>query len=135
MTEKKEFIKDFDGWHPVKKSIDKKRNPPSFKEREIRWCSIGVNVGFEIVGKDQVFTRPVLIVRRFSPFTFLGVPMTTSTQKGYFRYPYNVKGKDGYLLIDQTRTYDSRRLGDLMMTVPDNQFEKIKRAMKARFNL
>lgn len=64
-----------------------------------------------------------------------GVPMTTSPKTGYFRYPYTVNAKDGSLLLDQIRTYDSRRLADIMMTVPEPEFDKIKRAIKARLKL
>ena len=127
-------MKDFDGWHPLKRKLDKKHNPPTCNEREIWWCSVGVNIGYEVFGKDGLFTRPVLILRKFSRYTFLGVPMTTNSKDGYFRYPYKVKGKDGCLLLDQTRTYDSRRLTSLMVTIPRPHFEEIKRVIKTRFN-
>lgn len=129
------MTRDFRQWHTVKQRLDSSQNPPTFNEREIWWCSVGLNVGYEIFGKDEIFTRPVLVVRKFSPYTFLGVPMTTGQRTGYFRYPYSVKGRDGFLLFDQTRTYDSRRLADMILKVHPNDFEKIKRAMKTRLNL
>ena len=42
--------KNYDLWFPQKKKLDRKQNPPSFKEREVWWCQIGVNVGYEIFG-------------------------------------------------------------------------------------
>src|SRR3989339_695352 len=104
------MTKDFDGWHPLKKQLDAKTGLPTFKEREIWWCSVGVNVGFELYGKGQVFTRPVLVIRKFGASTFFGAPLTTSIKPGYYRIPYILQGKQGFVVLDQTRTYDARRL-------------------------
>lgn len=130
-------MKDFNAWHPVKKKIDKKANLPTFKEREIWWCSVGVNVGFEIFGKDRFFTRPVLVIRKFGYSTFLGAPLTSSPKTGYYRKPYHLDGKDGFVLLDQIRTYDARRLlnDDCIQRMHPNEFKKIKQAMKTCFDL
>ena len=37
--------KDFDRWNSSKKRIDADLNEIDYHEREIWWCSIGVNVG------------------------------------------------------------------------------------------
>ncbi len=130
------MTKNFDEWNTVKQQLDSSRNLPTFKEREIWWASVGLNIGHEIYGKNSMYTRPVLIVRKFSGSTFLGVPMTTGQKEGQFRYPYTIKGgKEGFLLFDQTRTLDGRRLTRLIVTLPEPEFEKIRRAMKARLNL
>ena len=39
--------KDFDKWNVNKKSINNRRDCPFYHERDIRWCNLGVNVGFE----------------------------------------------------------------------------------------
>ena len=38
---------------------------PYFKEREIWWVNLGVNVGFEQDGKGDNFERPILILKKF----------------------------------------------------------------------
>jgi len=49
-----DFPKDFDGWIVKKKEYHfRKATPPLFKERDIWWISIGVNVGFEEDGKNS----------------------------------------------------------------------------------
>ncbi len=40
-----EYGKDFDSWNVVKKKIDATRKAPTFKEKEVWWCNIGLNVG------------------------------------------------------------------------------------------
>lgn len=41
--------KDFDNWNGIKKQIHKKDTYlPLYHERQIRWCRLGVSVGFEV---------------------------------------------------------------------------------------
>jgi mRNA interferase MazF len=58
--------KDFKKWHDKKSRINKIEPRPFFHEREIWYCALGVNVGFEQDGSGQDFIRPVIIrVRLF----------------------------------------------------------------------
>jgi len=61
----KHYIKRFDEWIKQKKKLDSHDSTDSLyvKEREVWWISIGVNVGAEIDGKNELFERPVLIFR------------------------------------------------------------------------
>ena len=49
--------KDFQGWHQLKININESKKLPTFNEREIWWCSIGTNIGFEMDGKNGPFHR------------------------------------------------------------------------------
>lgn len=60
--------KDFDNWTQIKKGLDTEHKIPFFNEREIWWCSLGVNIGYEIYGKGYVFSRPVLILKKIKRF-------------------------------------------------------------------
>lgn len=122
--------KDFDGWNGIKKELDLRKDPPLFKEREIWWCSIGMNVGYEIYGKKELFTRPVLILKKYSYATFFGLPLTSKRKNGYFFFPIDLKEKKGGILLDQGCTLDARRLADKISYVTPLQFKKIKEAMK-----
>ena len=70
--------KDFDNWGVVKKRLNCIRNLRTFNEREIWWCSVGLNIGYEIYGKNELFNRPVLIIKKFSSSIFLGLPLTSN---------------------------------------------------------
>ena len=61
---------DFDKWNNKKKQLHVRTNAPTFKEREVWWCSLGANIGTEQNGKGQNFTRPVLVLRKFSTSQF-----------------------------------------------------------------
>jgi hypothetical protein len=54
--------KDFPGWHRQKEQLHAQHHTPTFQEREIWWCSVGVNIGHEMDGKNQFYNRPVLMV-------------------------------------------------------------------------
>lgn len=72
-----EYEKDFDGWHPVKKGLDERTVIPTFRRREIWWCSTGINVGVEQDGKNHHYERPVLVVCKFNRRLFWGIPLST----------------------------------------------------------
>lgn len=49
------YQKDFDSWNQKKKIVNNKEHlSPLFKERDIWWLSIGINVGFEEDGKKNM---------------------------------------------------------------------------------
>jgi hypothetical protein len=83
------YIKDFDGWNNEKQRINKTDKKRFFKEREIWWCALGINIGVEIDGKNGAYERPVLIFKYRNPFHMEGVsrrPKPTMFLLYTFRY-------------------------------------------------
>lgn len=70
-----------------------------FKEREVWWCSIGMNIGVEIYGKGKKFTRPVLIFRKFNKDSFLGIPFTSQPKDGIWYVPLYVGGVEARAIL------------------------------------
>ncbi|OJI08968.1 MAG: hypothetical protein COV08_02665 [Candidatus Vogelbacteria bacterium CG10_big_fil_rev_8_21_14_0_10_49_38] len=90
--------KEFDRWNKTKKEIDQSSENRFYHPREIWWCTLGINIGFEQDGSDQEFRRPVLVLRAFGKICLV-VPLTTSPQKHKFRVPIGlVEGKERALL-------------------------------------
>ena len=84
--------KDFDAWNDQKKHINERQDVLLYRERDIRWCQLGVNVGFEQDGTGTRRSRPVLVLKAFSRSVCLVVPLTTAKKKN----PYYVSlGKVG----------------------------------------
>ena len=73
--------KDFDQWNKIKKEVDEDGLPKLYHAREIWWCSLGVNIGFEQNGGGQTYQRPVLILKGMSKDTCYVIPLTGSSQK------------------------------------------------------
>ena len=123
--------KDFDKWNSKKKNIDKHTTSNFFHEREIWWCSLGINIGFEQDGKGEVFERPVVIIKKFNNNCFLGVPLTTKEKQG--KYYYNlgeVGGVNATAVLSQIKFYDAKRLTNKIETLPYTDYDKIIKALK-----
>ena len=123
-------IKDFIGWHNRKAKIDQQNNLPTFKEREIWWCSIGINVGHEEDGKNEDFHRPVLILRKFNKNLFWGVPLTTQIKENPFYIRIKFREIEQCAMITHLRSYDAKRLTDEEGRLSNKQFQKVKQAVK-----
>ena len=55
--------KDFDKWNENKKSVNNSSKNKLYRSREIWWCTLGVNIGFEQDGTGDNYERPVLVFR------------------------------------------------------------------------
>jgi mRNA interferase MazF len=71
-------MKRFFEWIGLKEKLhEAQHQPPLVSERDLWWASIGENVGSEINGKSERFSRPVLILRKLAHGFFLVAPTTT----------------------------------------------------------
>ena len=119
-------MKDFQNWHSLKTKLESLEKDELFSEQEIWWCSIGENIGFEQDGKNEMFERPVLVLKKFSRDVFLGIPMT-STQKDhplYFRY--KLHDTEGSFILSQARILSSKRLQRKISVIGRGLFGEIK---------
>ena len=103
--------KEFDKWSAKKKGLDKRTQIPLVSERDIFWCSIGINVGDEEDGKNELFSRPVLVFKKFSANLFWGIPMTSQNKGSEYYIPIQFKNKTNSVMVSHLRLYDAKRLG------------------------
>ena len=130
------FEKDFDNWIIKKKDCHYVvKVPPLFKERDIWWISVGVNVGFEEDGKNENFARPVLIVKKFNREIFLGVPMSTKIKDNKYYVPVTVKGNTVSVMTSQIRVFSSKRILYKLAEIDNSDFKRILEALKEFFVL
>lgn len=122
--------KNYSAWQQRKSLLHHKAAAPLFKQREVWWCSIGVNIGHEEDGKSDRFTRPVLIIRKFNAQLFLGVPLTTQVKPNPFYYPIHFHDKEQCIMLSQLRLWDSRRLSNRLGWLPKDQFDEIRKAIR-----
>jgi mRNA interferase MazF len=124
-------IKDFEGWSKIKQETDKAVHIPTFNEREIHWCKIGINVGHEIDGKSQFYNRPVLVVKKFNSRIFWGVAMTTKIKDDPHYFPIDFQDRKQCVMLSHLRLYDSKRLqGKAIGKLSHKQFEAVRAALK-----
>ncbi len=126
------MIKDFQKWHNKKSQIDIIEKRPFFHEREIWYCYLGLNVGFEQDGSGSDFIRPILIIRKFNNEVFWGLPltMTLKTTKYYFPFVFE-KNINSVAILSQIRLIDGRRLGYKIGEMSEEDFARLKDKFKA----
>lgn len=123
--------KDFDKWNEKKKEIHKDGEAPFYNEREIWWCALGTNVGFEQDGTGKNFDRPIVVIRGFSKNIFLGLALTGKKREGkHYFYIGKVEGRDSSAILSQIRLIDSKRLIRKIETLRDDKFKTLKEALK-----
>ena len=106
------MLKDFDKWNERKKKTHTETTWLAFYEREVWWMYTGVNIGVEIDGKHELFSRPVIVVRKFNKDMALIVPTTAQDKKGN-KYYLAIAGDDNKhytVCLSQIRAISSKRL-------------------------
>lgn len=121
----KEF---YDEWNEVKKQTDKRTDLTGIRVGEIRWCRFGINIGNEIKGKSETFRRPVLIIKKYSADGFFGLPLTSKAHTGDWYYSLLQKELYGYVVLNQGRALDRKRLEEKIIEISEGELEAIKKA-------
>ncbi len=128
--------KEFDKWIEKKKEINNKVTAsPQFNERDIWWTSIGVNVGFEEDGKNDIFIRPVLIIKKFNREMFLGVPLSTKLKDNKYYIQITVKEEIVSAMTSQIRVFSSKRIWYKLAVIDDGDFLKVNEEISKFFIL
>lgn len=124
--------KDFDRWNRRKKALDAsgERRRFFYYEREIWWCSMGVNIGVEMDGKHHRFERPILILRKFNKDMFWGVPLTSKERVGNFYQKVAHASGASWAILSQLRTWSSKRLIRKLGIADFGDFRRIREKIR-----
>ena len=125
--------KDFDRWNTIKKKTHGKKMPPLFSEREVWWCTLGINIGSEEDGKGSGYLRPVLVVRKFNKDIFYGLPITSNKKDSKFYLIIDSGSIQGSVILSQMRLIDAKRLSHLLGKITDKELDETKKKLKALF--
>lgn len=118
--------KDFDEWNEIKKKTEKIQKSPMIKDGEICWCRFGVNIGCETLGKGKYYRRPVLILRKFSKNSFLGIPLTKQEKQGDWYYEIKKDKIVNFLILNQAKLFDTKRLENKLYEISEKELVAIK---------
>jgi mRNA-degrading endonuclease toxin of MazEF toxin-antitoxin module len=113
-------------WCKIKIPLAEKIPNVLFKEGEIWWCSIGMNVGEEEFGKGRLFMRPILIFKKFTENSFLGLPLVGHEKMGDWYVAVKMPRGISSILLNQARTFDKRRLHNRLITMRDADFATVQ---------
>lgn len=123
--------KEFDRWNGKKKKIHDEEQPRRYHERDIWFCSLGVNVGFEQDGTGSNFDRPVVIIKGFSADTCFAVALTGHKREGKYYFPVGkVEDREASAVLSQVRIIDTKRLIRKIGVLNKQSFEELKKALQ-----
>ena len=126
------MTKDFDAWNIEKKKIQDKSQNRFYHPREIWWCSLGLNVGFEQDGTSDEYQRPILVIRAFSSHVCLVLPLTTSIKKNKYHVSIGIiDNREAFAIISQVRLVDTKRFTNRLGRVDKDIFENIRKAVRS----
>ncbi len=129
-------LHNFDDWNHKKKQLHGSHPKILFKEGQIWWCSLGVNVGEEVLGKGPLYRRPVIVIRKITHSPCVVIPTTTQEKRaGSWYFPFEVNNLKRWAMVYQIRFISSRRLSNRESTLSDPDFQALKKAVRDFYGL
>lgn len=120
---------DYDKWNGVKKKLAFIDRGIYFKECDVWWISLGLNIGEEVYGKSSNFTRPVIILKKLNSTSCIILPLSTKTKQGSWFHSLKLKGRAQTVSIYQMRFVSSKRFIKKLGEIPESDFELIRKAV------
>jgi mRNA-degrading endonuclease toxin of MazEF toxin-antitoxin module len=118
---------NFSEWNELKEQIHIKNKNVWAKERDIWWCHLGKNIGYEENGKNDKFTRPVLVLKCFGLNTVLALPLTTSQKENIFHFCIGeIEGKKSFVIYSQIKLIDTKRFYKKISKLNKDIFQELK---------
>ncbi|PCI30066.1 hypothetical protein COB55_00725 [Candidatus Wolfebacteria bacterium] len=98
-------------WTDVKSQIHADKERPYFHIREVWFCSLGTNIGFEQDGDGDTYLRPVVVVKKFN---------------NQFQYS---KSQSSTAILSQIRLIDGKRFSYKSGMVSKKDFDGLKQKL------
>lgn len=127
--------KDFDEWNTKKKHIEMLQENNLFRTGEIWWCSIGLNIKTESCGKGGDYQRPVLVLKKLSVESFIGIPISTQQKTGSWFIDITMNGEKRWVLLYQIRMFSTNRFQRRLAVLNEMDFNKVKEKLKLLLEL
>ena len=127
-------MKDYREWHEKKTKINNAFKRPFFHEREIWFCHLGANVGYEEDGRGENFFRPIIVFRKFNNEVFWAIPLTRTDRKNKFYYEFDFgKNNKSIAILSQIRLIDAKRLSYRIGNISTEDFKELIKKLKDLF--
>ena len=127
-------VKNYDAWNQKKKLIQAGEFQQFVHEREIWWCTIGLNIDDEEDGKNDQFERPVLVIKKFNRHIVLVVPLTTKFKENKYYFNFEHDDVQFAAILSQLRLLSTKRFSRRVRRINKNLFKDItKRIIEVCF--
>jgi mRNA-degrading endonuclease toxin of MazEF toxin-antitoxin module len=123
----KTVLEQFVFWIKKKIRIHVDKRNIYFREGQVWWVSFGKNIGSEINGHKDEFSRPALILKKYGSLCFV-VPITTKIKEPPVWYQVSISGgnKERAVNITQGRTISSKRFLRKDCTITQDELDYIR---------
>lgn len=123
-------------WNIIKSELRRNDSkPPFYKEGDVWWVCVGLNVGYEVYGKGNRFVRPVLILKKFNQYSFIGVPLSTKLKDNKYYLMINLNDRQVSALISQIRVLSTKRFESKLEELKQEEYERVKLEIIQLFKL
>jgi len=123
-------MKDYKLWHGIKKNIENKEKRINFQIRDVLFCSVGENIGFEQDGRGEEFLRPVVVIKKFNKQVFWGIPLTHTDKNGKYYFSFNLNEEKSVAILSQIRLFDAKRIKYKIGMINEVDFKSLKEKTK-----
>lgn len=129
--------KDFDTWNFEKKKLDESEVSSQiyFREGDIWWCSLGINIGTESNGKGKEFRRPILVIKKLSADMCIALPLTSKKKKGSWFTEISFQGEKRCVLLYQIRMINKKRFQRKMGELDEKELAEVKEKLESLLEL
>ena len=120
----------FEKWNNLKQEINStdELEIPYFREWQVWFISMWINIWFEQDSKNNKFSRPVLILKKFNKDIFVWIPTTTKKEK-IWKFYFNiwiVNEEENNIILSQIKLYSSKRLLSHIWWISQIMLKEIK---------
>lgn len=122
--------KDFVSWHKKKSVLHYDKIRPFFSEREIWFCTLGNNIGYEQDGRGEQFLRPIIVIKKFNNEIFWGVPLTKTEKTNKYYFKFSLDDNFSHAILSQIRLIDAKRLNYKIGDMSETDFAEIKKRLR-----
>ena len=128
---------NYDDWNAKKKDIASSNRTSEiyFREGDIWWCSIGLNVASETFGKGNDFRRPVLVIKKLSHNTCIAIPLTSKEKEGSWFAEITIQGERKKAMLYQIRMIHKKRFQRKICELDGKDFSYVKEKLKILLEL
>jgi mRNA interferase MazF len=121
------MIKDFTSWHEEKSTLQEVKIRPGFYEREVWFCVMGANVGYEQDGRGPKFLRPIVVIKKFNNEVLWALPLTTKGKTGKYYFSFKL-GEESIstAILSQLKLIDAKRLEYKIGNISKSDFKSLK---------
>jgi mRNA interferase MazF len=126
------MIKEFGKWCEEKQQLEEGiKDTIVFHEREIWWCSMGVNLGDEEDGKNDLFERPAIVLKKFNAKIAWVIPLSSKVKEGKYYHTLIHEGYASVALLSQLRLVSIKRFRRKIRKISVGQFNSIREKIKS----